>query len=121
MIIPDFDKEISDKDYLNAMEQIYKYIKDNIINDFVATDIAICFTHDSLYAEPLDVVIDAAIEDLAQITIKLCDKKEIKKILEQKYHLRITNDNPIDIEEIKDWIKSFLYGRNDVHEQWKTN
>ncbi len=101
MLIYDFDRTIPEKDCLNTMKQISNYIKENIINDFIATDIAICYKNDYLYAEPLDVVIDGALDDLAQTTIKLCDKKEIKRILEQKYHLKITNDNPINIEEMK--------------------
>lgn len=102
MLIYDFNKNIPEKDRLKTMKEISDYIKDNIINDFVATDIAICYKNNYLYAEPFSVIIDGALDDLAQTTSKLCNKTEVKKILEQKYHLKITNDNPINIEEMKD-------------------
>lgn len=104
MIRYDLEEDVSDEvleqNLQPCMDKIYQYIKDNIINEFVAANIAICYQGDALYAEPLGVVINGALDDLAQTTINFCDKDKIKNILETKYNLKITKDNPIEIEEI---------------------
>lgn len=104
MIRYDLEDDVSDEVYEQNLEpcldKIYQYIKDNLVNEFVAADIAICYQGNALYAEPFDVVIDGALDDLAQTTINLCDKDKIKNILETNYNLKITKDNPIEIEEI---------------------
>ncbi len=106
MIRYDLEEDVSDEVYDQNLEpfleRINKHIKDNVANDFVAADIAIAYETDALYAEPFDTVINGALDDLAQTTNSFCDKDKIKEILETKYHLKITNENPIDIVEIKD-------------------
>ncbi len=98
----DVTDEVLEQNLQPFLDKISKYIKDNVANDFVAADIAIAYQTDALYAEPFDVVIGGALDDLAQTTNSFCNKDEIKKILEEKHHLKIINDNPIELEEIKD-------------------
>ncbi len=98
----DVNDEVMEQNLEPFLNEINKHIKDNVANEFIAADIAIAYQNDALYAEPFDVVINGALDDLAQTTNSFCDKDIIKKILEEKYHLKITNDNPIEIEEIKD-------------------
>lgn len=104
MIRYDLDEDVSDEDYEQKLEpcldEIEQYIKDNIVNDFVAMDIATFYKKDAMWAEPLDVIIKGALDDLAQVTIDYCNKEKIKQILAEKYKLKITNENPIDIEEL---------------------
>lgn len=107
----DVTDEVLEQNLQPFLDKISKYIKDNVANDFVAADIAIAYQTDALYAEPFDVVIGGALDDLAQTTNSFCNKDEIKKILEEKHHLKIINDNPIELEEIKDkWSPFCLEG-----------
>lgn len=106
MIRSDLEEDVSDEVFEQnlelCMEKIFKYVKDNVVNEFVAADISICYQSDALYAEPFDIVINSALDDLAQITNDFCDKDKIKKILESEYNLKIIKDNPIEIVEIED-------------------
>lgn len=104
MIRYDLDDDVSDEDYemrvKPCLKKINRYIKDNIVNEFVAMDIATFYQMDVLWAQPLDIIIRGALDDLAQVTNKFCDKTEIKRILEEKYNLRMIRENPIDIRKI---------------------
>ena len=97
--------DISDEEFDKVVnpcnEYIINYIKNNILNEFVAFDIATCYNMDAMWDEPFDTQIKAAVEDLSQLRFADCDKSKIKSILESKYKLRIKNDSPIDIEEVK--------------------
>lgn len=104
MIRYDLDEDVSDEDYETKLEPcldiINQYIKDHIVNEFVAMDIATLYEKDIMWAEPLEVIIRGALDDLAQVKFDFCDIEKIKQILENKYHLKITNENPINIEEL---------------------
>ena len=84
MIRYDLDEDVSDEDYEQKLEpcldEVEQYIKDNIVNDFVAMDIATFYKKDVMWAEPLDVIIKGALDDLAQVTIDYCNKEKIKQI-----------------------------------------
>lgn len=100
----DLDDDVSDEDYETKLEpcldKINQYIKDHIVNEFVAMDIATFYEMDVMWEEPLESIIGGALDDLAQVTNDFCDIEKIKQILEKEYHLKITNENPINIEEL---------------------
>ena len=104
MIRHDMD-DISDEEFDNVVnpcnEYIINHIRNNFLNEFIAFDIATCYNMNSMWDEPFETQIKSAIEDLSQLRVADCDKSKIKCILESKYNLRIKNESPIDIEEIK--------------------
>ena len=104
MIRYDLDGDVSDEDFekrlVPCLDKVNQYIKDYIVNEFIAMDIATFYEMDVMWEEPLDVIIRGSLDDLAQVTYNFCDIEKIKQILEDKYHLKITNENPINIEKI---------------------
>jgi hypothetical protein len=105
MIRHDMD-DISDEvfdDIVNPCnEYIINYIKENFLNEFIAFDIATCYNMNAMWDEPFETQINSAIEDLSQLRVSDCDKSKVISILESKYKLRVKNESPIDIEDIKD-------------------
>ena len=83
-------------------EYIINYIKENFLNEFIAFDIATCYNMNAMWDEPFETQINSAIEDLSQLRVSDCDKSKVISILESKYKLRVKNESPIDIEDIKD-------------------
>ena len=79
---------------------VEKYIKDNIINEFVSFYIATAYKMDILTINDLLNIFSEATEALCQTIKDYCDKEIIKEILETKYKLRIINEYPITIEEL---------------------
>jgi len=98
--------DISDDDFENVVspcnDMIMKFIKETILDEFVAFDLATYYKNNAMWDEPFELQIKSAIEDLAQLTVKDCNKENIKDILKNKYKLNVVNESPIDIEEIKD-------------------
>ena len=77
--------DISDEEFDKVVnpcnEYIINYIKNNILNEFVAFDIATCYNMDAMWDEPFDTQIKTAVEDLSQLRFDDCDKSKIKSIL----------------------------------------
>lgn len=98
--------DISDEVFYDIVnpcnEYIINYIKENFLNEFIAFDIATCYNMSAMWDEPFETQINSAIEDLSQLRVSDCDKSKVISILERKYKLRVKNESPIDIEDIKD-------------------
>lgn len=98
--------DITDEEYENIVipfeESIDKYIRDNIIDDFVAFYIATGYKQEALWDDNLKIMYNSAVEDLCSASnVKIHNYKKLGKILENKYGLRIINENPLELEEIK--------------------
>lgn len=91
----EFDKTIAESN-----KAIVKYIKDEFLNEYIAYNLAICYKMDSMWSEKFDLLISSAIEDFYQITVVDCDKNKIKKLLEEKYKLKVIKEEPTEIEEL---------------------
>ena len=87
-IVESFDNEITN--YLN-----------NRINDYVAYYIATGFNMDALWDSNFNLICNDAIETLSQIDSNSYDIDKVKMIIEDKYNLKVMQDKPIVIEEIK--------------------
>lgn len=96
--------DISDEDFENIVlpcnRKIVDYIKATFLNDFVAYDLAISYNMNAMWDEPFEILINSAIEDLAQVTSSMCDKDKVKNILKEKYKLHVISESPLEIEEI---------------------
>lgn len=86
-IVEPFDNKISD------------YIKNEIINEYVAYYITTAFEMDALWDESFRLSCNAAIETLAQFDGESCDLDKIKSILRNKYSINVIQDKPIIIEK----------------------
>lgn len=84
-------------------EHISDYIKTNIINEFIAYDLASAYRMNALWNCSYDIQINTACEDLAgSINRDMLDKKEITKLLEEKYKLKVISESPFDIKDLQD-------------------
>ncbi len=96
--------EIKDQEYNKIItpvyNDIYKYIRMNILSEYIGYYITRCYNGNALWRQSLDLIINSALNDLAQLEVEHCNKTEIKKILETEYKLKITNENPLQIKEI---------------------
>lgn len=104
MIRSDFD--ISDEDFNKVcqpfMDEIKRYVKDNIIYEYMAFYIAVGYQKDALFKGTLSGVFNAALDDLCEIDFgSSADIKKLKSILQDKYNLLLTSDTNLEIEEIQ--------------------
>ena len=78
-----------------------KHFKDNnILEEYVSYYIAERIKHNFLFREQMDDVVFSALNDLSQFYVADCDYDKIKQLLETKYKLKITNENPLEIISI---------------------
>lgn len=102
MVRHDFNS-VSDEEFdlLNKKcdMQLEKYIKDNIVNDYVAYYIAIRYNSDAIWSERLNMTIGTAIEELSYINESYVDKERVINILKNKYKLEIVSDYPLEISK----------------------
>lgn len=82
-------------------KRIIKYAKENIINDFVAYYISTAFDLNDIRSNELKTIAKCAIEDLSLLKDENCNLDEVKSILLNKYKLKVIQDKPVIIEEIK--------------------
>ena len=98
--------DISDDEFdeivLPCIEKLHDYVVNNFLNEYVATHMAVYFNGDAMWSQTLHQQLNSAVEDFSQFTEKDCDIEQIKKILKEKYKLKITNESPLAIEKIED-------------------
>ena len=104
MIRHDLD-DISDFEFdsvvLPCDEKLEKYVKDYILNDYVANYIAVYYKGNAMWDEPFETQVKTALEDLSHYKNTDCNYSKIKEILEKKFKLKVVCDSPIDIKELK--------------------
>lgn len=94
------DEEL-DKITNTFYKKINKYISDKLVNDYVAYYIATAYKGNALWDVKFELTVKAAIEELAQIADDVYDIDKIKLILENKHKLKVIDENPTEIEEVK--------------------
>ena len=82
-------------------DKVTNYITNEIVNEFVAYYISTAFEMDALWDGSFKLSCYAAVETLAQLDNDSCDIDIIKSILLNKYKLKVIQDKPTIIEEIK--------------------
>ena len=103
MIRTDYDicNEDYDKISIPFDSTINKYIKDNLLDDFIAFYIAKGYQMDALFKGSLEGVFIGAVDSLCNIKFGSAeDISRIKTILRDKYNLLLTSDTELEIEEI---------------------
>jgi hypothetical protein len=104
MIRSDFD--ISDEEFDKVskpfVDEIKKYIRDNIIYGYMAFYIATGYNKDALFKGTLSGVFNAALDDMCELDFgSSADIAILKSILQEKYNLLLTSDTNLEIEEIQ--------------------
>lgn len=96
--------KLTDEEFDNIVgpfdNKITDYIKNEIINEYVAYYIYTAFEMDALWDESFRLSCSAAIESLAQLDEEYCDIDRIKSILKNKYSIKVIQDKPTIIEKI---------------------
>lgn len=79
-----------------------KHFKDNnILEKYVSYYIAEIIKHNFLFREQMDDIVVSTLNDLSQFYyVADCDYDKIKQLLETKYKLKTTNENPLEIISI---------------------
>lgn len=95
--------KLTDEEFDNIVgpfdNKITDYIKNEIINEYVAYYIYTAFEVDALWDESFRLSCSAAIESLAQLDEESCDLDKIKSILRNKYSINVIQDKPVIIEK----------------------
>ena len=78
-----------------------EYVKENFLNEFVALYIAEGYKRSAIWKADLPTISRTATEMLAQFCEKDCDYNKIKDILEKEYCLKVINETPIEVEELR--------------------
>lgn len=92
----EFDKLVETFD--NAFTKHFK--DNNILEEYVSYYIAERIKHNFLFREQMDDIVFSALNDLSQFYVADCDFNKITQLLETKYKLKITNENPLEIISI---------------------
>ena len=104
MIRTDYD--ISNEDYDKISKPfeaaITNYLKDNVIDEFMAYYIAEGYRMNALFKGSLSGVFNAAVDSLCNVQFDSDeDVKRLRTILKDKYNLLLTSDTELEIEEIQ--------------------
>lgn len=95
---------ISDYDFNKIVvpfnNEITNYLN-NRINDYVAYYIATGFNMDALWDSKFNLICNDAIETLSQIDSNSYDIDKVKMIIEDKYNLKVMQDKPIAIKQLR--------------------
>lgn len=86
---------------LPAEEKITDYVMINFIYDYLAYYIATKFNMDAMWSCSIKQEINSALSNLCNFEEANIDYKKVKDILLKEHHLKITQDNPMQIEDIK--------------------
>lgn len=97
--------DIDDETFLNvvlpAEEKITNYVMNNFIYDYLAYYIATKFNMDAMWSCSMKQEINSALCTLCNFEEATIDYKKVKDILLKEHLLKITHDNPMEIENIK--------------------
>ena len=83
---------------------MYLYLTKDVLhqlNEFVALYIAEGYKRSAIWKADLPTISWTATEMLAQFCEKDCDYNKIKDILEKEYCLKVINETPIEVEELR--------------------
>ena len=85
-------------------KEITNYMKNELLYELATFHLASSFKHDCIWSDSsLKKEYEDALDYFNFLKPKFeeVDKERIKKLLEEKYSLRIINENPIEIEKIQ--------------------
>ena len=102
------DIQYSDKELNKILkkydDEVMNYVKNTLLYELASFQLASAYNHDCIW--PDSSLENEYIEAMGFLSFvkpafKKIDKNKINRILEEKYSLKVINDDPIKIEEIK--------------------
>ena len=94
----------SDEEFKKIIDPCIKiitnYAKENILDEFIAFDIATYYKMNALWDEPFDNQIYSALQDLSEMKSSDCNKDNVKRLLKEKYKLEVISENPLEIMKL---------------------
>ncbi len=98
------DYEMSDKEFDKIIkpfdDALHDYVK-TFLHDYLAFYIATAYRMDALWEGTLSGHINTALDRICEVDITQMNITKVKKILEEKHSLILTNDKNIQIQDIK--------------------
>lgn len=95
-------RELSDDELANLVtpffEKVHNFAKTNLFPEFIAYYIATAYNDNVLWEQSLDQLLYTISEEFNQMKTNDINFNKFNKILIEKYHLKITNKNPIKIK-----------------------
>ena len=100
--------KISDDDFANIVNphinEFNDYLESNIIPVAIAHYLSSGYSINALWSEPFENHINDVLNKFnVEIQNIILLKHRITQILENKYNLKVTNENPLDFIGIKKW------------------
>ena len=96
--------DIDEETFLNyvvpASDTVKKYVVDNFLYDYVAFYLATYYKMDAVWECKMEQEVNSALCSLCNYENTELDYEKIKNILREKYQINITNEIPLEIEEL---------------------
>lgn len=97
--------DIDDDTFLNVVlpfeDKVNDYVMTTFIYDYLAYYIATKYNMNAMWSCSMKQEVNSALCTLCSFEEASIDYKKVKDLLFKKYHLRMTHDNPMQIEDIK--------------------
>lgn len=102
MIIKNFEHLSEDEfaSLFDPIEEISKNYSIKMAEDYLAFAIAIRYQNNCLLSENLELILAGLINMFNDVSIKEISINNILETLKDKYNLKVTNYNPIEITEL---------------------
>lgn len=98
-------EDITDEEFDNIVcpfdDEMRDYVKNNILNQYVAFYIAEGYRKSAIWECSMDAMVATAIEMLSQYTYKDCDYNKIKELLKVEYDLEVINEKPVQVKDLR--------------------
>lgn len=96
--------DIDEETFLNyvmpANDAVKKYVIDNFLYDYVAFYLATYYKMDAMWECKMEQEVNSALCSLCNFEGTELDYEKIKHILRTKHQINITNEIPLEIEEL---------------------
>lgn len=98
-------EDITDEEFDNIVcpfdDEMRDYVKNNILNQYVAFYIAEGYRKSAIWECSMDAMVATAIEMLCQYTYKDCYYNKIKELLKVEYDLEVINEKPVQVKDLR--------------------
>lgn len=95
----DIDDETFNNCLIPAEKEMYDYIKNNFLYDYIAKYISTFYNHDAMWQSSFIQEVNTSLEALGDYIRQDLDFDKIKKTLKVNHHLIIYKDKPIEIKK----------------------
>lgn len=98
-------EDITDEEFDNIVcpfdAEMRDYVKNSILNQYVAFYIAEGYRKSAIWECSIDAMVNTALEMLNQYDYKDCDYNKIKELLKAEYDLEVINETPVQVKDLR--------------------